>query len=661
MKINNVFKLILAASVALVVFIFFMYRANNWPGGLSAQACLLSLLALIIVFVLLSLKHTKWLNQLQKDNTTAGLFFGLLWTAEISMNNIIQPGLPLRDWLDDIFWALVAVLIFASAVRAALRSGKVRAGVQAGFWSGLASGLTACITALLLIVAGMRFITTDPLNQREWSDLVTGSDKKGLYTHDMAVYFAYQSLAGAMMHLIVLGGVMGLLLGLVGGFIGKLAKRFTAGKKLTFLLCLGLSSINVFCQHNSPGYWSGTMDREGRLMKISIELKTLKGATTGFYNAATQRASGIPLDSVTVAGDSVKFQLMSEPVTYFSCRVTGNKITGEFTQEGFTKGVVSLAHSARPVVPYTFLDTSFSSSSHRIACRIYFPAGKGPFPALVFLHGSGGEGMLANQYLAEYLASKGIVTLIQDKQGVGKSTGDWTKASFDALADDYAQSVDLLKVFGKVNKHQIGIYGHSQGATLSPLVASRSKSVSFIIAAAAIGDSVYKQDLYRVENNLKANGFTSTEIKEAMQYYSQWLDMARTGTKFDNLDSLNKASKDKKWFEWVEAPPREHWIWAYYLQTGNYNSLDYWPKVCVPVMLVYGENDQIENVPYYLQSIDSAVHQAGHVTDITELILPKAQHNLCVVPGKDEKFFWWYLSRGYEDLIAGWVKYRFKD
>jgi uncharacterized protein len=431
-------------------------------------------------------------------------------------------------------------------------------------------------------------------------------------------------------------------------------------QKITVLIFLFFFTGQVFCQNKSLGYWTGIMDREGSIMNIAVEFKIQASITVGFFNSPSQKASGIPLNSMVIVNDSTQFQLMSDPITYFKCKVSKDKINGEFTQEGFSKGIISLSRSVKPQTSYLYTDTSFISGKNRIACRLYFPKEKGKFPSVVFMHGSGGEGMFANQYLAEYLASKGLITLIQDKQGTGKSTGNWTMANFDDLTNDYVNAISFLKTFSKVNKNEIGIYGHSQGGTLAPLLATKSKDVSFIIAAASVGDTVYKQDLYRVENNLKSNDFTQPDIQEAMTYYRQWLDMARTGTGFEKLDSLNNASKNKKWVEWVEAPPKEHWIWKYYLATGNYNSLDYWKEVTVPVLLVYGENDQIEDIKTYIYNIDnSQTIGQKYKKDITEIILPNAQHNLCIFPDKKDKFFWWYLSRGYEDLLTSWIKYRF--
>ena len=432
-------------------------------------------------------------------------------------------------------------------------------------------------------------------------------------------------------------------------------------KRNIFLFLLVVYGQNLFCQSKFTGYWTGSMNRDGSSMAVSFEFKEQNNKLVGFFNSSTQKASGIPLDNIGNDNDSLSFQLMSEPITLFKCKIIDNKINGDIIQDGFSKGVVSLNRSKIPVCNFSSTDTLFKSENRQIACRIYFPLVSGKYPAVVFLHGSGGEGMFANQYLAEYLANKGIITLIQDKQGVGKSTGNWTKASFDDLANDYINAVNFLKKFKNVNEKQIGIYGHSQGGTLAPFVADKSKDISFIIAAASIGDTVYKQDLYRVENNLKSNEFNESEIHQAMAYYKSWLDIARTGKGFEKLDSLNQTSKNKNWSGWVEAPPKDHWIWEYYRATGNYNSLDYWKKITIPTLLIYGEKDQLEDINNYIRNIDKAIIEQGQNKDVTQLILPNAQHNLCVFPEKGDKFFWWYLSPGYENLIAGWILYRFKN
>ncbi|MEI7661681.1 MAG: hypothetical protein WCK34_05780 [Bacteroidota bacterium] len=139
-----------------------------------------------------------------------------MWTVEIGINNILRPGLPLRDIVDNVFWASIALFILMTAIYYTRKTGKISQGIISGFWSGLSSGAVACLTALILIVFGMNLILADPLNIREWSDVKANTDFPG-----MAVYFAFQTLAGAIMHLVILGAVMGLILGLIGGLTGK--------------------------------------------------------------------------------------------------------------------------------------------------------------------------------------------------------------------------------------------------------------------------------------------------------------------------------------------------------------------------------------------------------------------------------------------------------
>src|SRR5262249_11100049 len=124
--------------------------------------------------------------------------------------------ISVRDPVDNVIWAAIAVGMFAVSTMSALRARASAGGVRAGVWSGLVSGLIACLMALLLAVFGMRFLLADAVNRAEWAARGATS---GLPT--MAAYEAYQTLAGALLHLVLLGIVMGALLGGLGGLLGK--------------------------------------------------------------------------------------------------------------------------------------------------------------------------------------------------------------------------------------------------------------------------------------------------------------------------------------------------------------------------------------------------------------------------------------------------------
>src|SRR5450755_3958296 len=216
MKSVKVSQYLLIISAVLVLVIYFRYPALQWSLKIEAGACLISLIILIVLILLIK-KFKNELSDKSKKNLNAELYFGLLEKIEISMNNIIQPRLPLRDYLDNIFWGIIAVLILYVSYKDAFDTKKIIAGIKAGFFSGFGSGIVACLTALILICFGMKLLLKDPVNIAEWGDI----NGKTNYP-DMASYFAYQTFAGAIMHLIILGIIMGILLGIIGGLIGKL-------------------------------------------------------------------------------------------------------------------------------------------------------------------------------------------------------------------------------------------------------------------------------------------------------------------------------------------------------------------------------------------------------------------------------------------------------
>lgn len=152
-----------------------------------------------------------------------GILTGLLWIIEISFNNFVDPQISTgraRFYVDNSFWAAIALAVLIASLLTSGKTRTVAAGLRVGFWSGYISGIIACLMALSLVLFGMRFLLRDPLNIGEYAARSHGSSVAG-----MASYFAYETTAGALAHLFVLGVVMGLILGLIGGLAGAILAR----------------------------------------------------------------------------------------------------------------------------------------------------------------------------------------------------------------------------------------------------------------------------------------------------------------------------------------------------------------------------------------------------------------------------------------------------
>jgi hypothetical protein len=207
-------------SVLLLGMAAFRYSYST----LSAMESAMGFIVLLVITGSLWLYRNRPSRTMNSAERSVVIFFGmtlgLLWVIEISINNFVAPPLPARDIIDNIFWAVIAfsILIF-SVARAYIKDSLVH-GIEVGIWSGFVSGLLACCMGLLIIVFGMGFIQQDPLNVSEWAGIRMTTN-----VPNMAAYFAFETLAGAFGHLVVLGVIMGGLLGFLGGSIGKGCKR----------------------------------------------------------------------------------------------------------------------------------------------------------------------------------------------------------------------------------------------------------------------------------------------------------------------------------------------------------------------------------------------------------------------------------------------------
>jgi pimeloyl-ACP methyl ester carboxylesterase len=423
-----------------------------------------------------------------------------------------------------------------------------------------------------------------------------------------------------------------------------------------------LALVSTTGAHAAPatpdGHWQGVMKRDGAAMTVRFDFQTEAGTVTGRFTSEIQRALEYPLDDVSYLEPKLHWKLGDSLI--FDGVVSPESISGTF-EDGQARGTFSLKPVKLDAPPYSREDITFRNGGVILSGTLLRPKSAGLHPGIVFLHGSGPESRWGTSFfLADRFARQGVAALVFDKRGVGQSTGDWKTISYQVLADDYMAGIHFLAGQPGVNPRQVGIYGHSQGATMSPIIASKLDAVAFVIAAAAIGTGpLYTQDLYRTRNELLDSGLSGPALSRAMDLYSQWLTVARTGEGWDELDRAVAKSKSEPWFDRLELPLQKNdWLYQWYPPVGNFNPLPLWERVRVPVLLIYGERDRNTPVAPSLAGIGEALKKAGN-SDFTPLIIPGAAHNLTIQWQSGEPFFWWYAAPRYSDLLTAWVRMRF--
>jgi uncharacterized protein len=149
--------------------------------------------------------------------------------------------------------------------------------------------------------------------------------------------------------------------------------------------------------------------------------------------------------------------------------------------------------------------------------QITYPAiGKGPFPGVLLIPGSGIAdknetlGLVHKSgpnpttpllQIAQYLSDRGFAILRYDKRGVGANhtildTNVWGNVTADALIQDSNKALNVLMQQPEVDHERISIIGHSEGTIYAPRVAiDNPTKVKNIILMGTLAQNPVK-DLY---------------------------------------------------------------------------------------------------------------------------------------------------------------------
>ncbi len=234
-------------------------------------------------------------------------------------------------------------------------------------------------------------------------------------------------------------------------------------------------------------------------------------------------------------------------------------------------------HLAGPhLADVKYTEVFFRNGDLALAGMLFVPAGEGPFPAAVIIHGSGTSKRDSPWYLtvARHLQANGIAVLLPDKRGSEKSRGDWTQATFADLAGDARAGVEFVRSQELFACSRVGLVGMSQGGWIAPLAAATDTSVAFVVSMSGPGVTTDEQLLYEEGHN----------IAQAGTYYFVGQLLAPLTASFVTRGSFWK-------------------------HITGFDPLPSWRQVSVPALAAFGGGD--ENVPVEesvrrLRNVDNA-------------------------------------------------------
>jgi pimeloyl-ACP methyl ester carboxylesterase len=195
-------------------------------------------------------------------------------------------------------------------------------------------------------------------------------------------------------------------------------KNFTTAARVCFILASLLVSMafagsgEQVVQVKPDGDWKGTLEAAGTKLDLVLHINTKDGALTATLDSPDQGATGLAIDSITVTGKALRFEMKSLGASYegiFSA--DGSQIDGQFSQQG-----LSLALTFKRIAKD---DSSESLLKLQKIDGLQLLVGGQGSPAVIF-EGGFGAGIASWSKIQKDVAAF-AQTLSYDRAGLGQS------------------------------------------------------------------------------------------------------------------------------------------------------------------------------------------------------------------------------------------------
>ncbi|MFN3228741.1 MAG: alpha/beta hydrolase family protein [Asticcacaulis sp.] len=330
----------------------------------------------------------------------------------------------------------------------------------------------------------------------------------------------------------------------------------------------------VFAQE-ATGTWAGKLRVPGAELRVIVEVqKAADGSLSGTLQSPDQSPQKLPLTTIAVKDGVMTFTLDAFKIAYEGRWDAVRKTwVGTTTQAGAPlpldleaaspTNTAAPAKPKRPQVdaieatprPYTERALSFvnpDAPGVSLAGVFSAPKGKGPFPAVLLVSGSGPhtrDETVADHkiflVLRDHLTRQGFAVLSYDKRGVGESKGVYDSATSYDFASDAVAALAALKQQPEVNPRKLGLIGHSEGGLIGPVVASRIQDLAYMVLMAGPGipgDALLAEQSARIA---EASGLPAGQVPVLQQFQYrlyQAVHQSKTEAEFrDRMIALRNA------------------------------------------------------------------------------------------------------------------------
>jgi uncharacterized protein len=302
---------------------------------------------------------------------------------------------------------------------------------------------------------------------------------------------------------------------------------------------------------------------------------------------------------------------------------------------------------------FTESDITVGTKEFPLPATLSLPKGKGPFPAIILVHGSGPNDRDETngpnkpfRDLAWGLASRGVAVLRYEKRTkhhAEKLIAMAIKMTvFEESIEDAVGAVSMLKQNNLVQGEKIYILGHSLGGMLVPKIAGHDKAkqiAGFVVLA--------------------GNSRPLTELLPEQYHYIFSLDNTITKEEKQMLTKIKRQSHLAGSLELSNETPAKDLPFgvpaAYWMSLRGYQPAQDAAKMTRPMLILQGERDYQVTMTDYLGWKEALAHRMN----VSFKSFPGLNHLFMIGKGKSTPTEYGeagHVALEVIDIIAGWIK-----
>jgi pimeloyl-ACP methyl ester carboxylesterase len=455
------------------------------------------------------------------------------------------------------------------------------------------------------------------------------------------------------------------------------------------MLCVLLLSFQAYAQDtialpppiSGIGNWVGELNVGAPLQVIFKVIGPVN--LRGSLDVPAQGAKDIPF-TIMITRTRVKFGIEALQAVFEGDIVDSTHLRGVWKQGAAVlplqlvktdsvKSTLKRPQTPQPPFPYDEQDFTVEYNGISLDGTLTLPKGKGPFPAVILITGSGQQdrdetifGHKPFWVLADHLTKSGIAVLRLDDRGVGRSLGDISHATSADFADDIEHALDSLLRHKSINPKKVGLCGHSEGGMIAQIIAARSpQKVAFFCSLAGPGISG-AEVLIQQTAAIASKSLTVSEAAEAIQSQKKVIktvlslrgdpnaamkltDSMELWAKQQNKFFSRNTNEVKAQIQQLTSP--------WYMYFLDFDPANWLPRVKCPVLAINGGLDMQVDASANLAGIEKALKKGGN-KQVTIRNFPSMNHlfQKCSTGAIQEYMaIEWTIETEVLDYISAWI------